>query len=419
MGRSARAALLCTCVALVACGASPDRPGSPGSTDGVTVVGASLERTASRASADDVRELTRAQLEFATDLYQAVRTEVDGDLALGPTSLHTLLAMVGAGARGRTATELADVLHLPLDERLHDSGNALDTLLRSRSNADGVELSIANRVWADDGITLVDDYVDVLAGSYGSPPATTDLSGDPENARASINAWVADNTGGMVEELFPEGSIDQSSRLVLANAVHFDALWTFPFERARTIDAPFTLADGTTVDVPTMQYDEYLPTGRGPGWSAVQLPYDGEQLSMTVVVPQDLEAFEDRLDADLLEQVDRSITDGGIHLQLPRFSADSHLSLADTLAAMGMPSAFGDGADFSGMTGAPDLALATVEHEAVLEVDELGTEAAAASGGVMRGSHGPTITVDRPFVFVVRDEETGAVLFLGRVTDPR
>lgn len=416
MRRWTRPALLCTCLALVACGASTD---DPASTDDMNVVGAAVERAASPASAEDVRALTRAQLEFATDLYQAVRTDVDGDLALGPTSLHTVLAMIGAGARAQTAAEMADVLHLPLDQRLHDSGNALDALLRSRSDARGVDLSIVNRVWADDDLPLIDDYVEILAGSYGAPPAATDLSGQPERARRAINAWVADNTRGMVDELFPEGSIDDQSRLVLANAVHLDALWKFPFERARTVEAPFQLPDGTTVGVPTMQYDEYLPTGRGPGWTAVQLPYDGEQLSMTVIVPDDLDAFEGVLDADLLEQVDGSIVDGGIHLQLPRFAADSHLSLADTLAAMGMPSAFGSAADFSGMTGAPDLAVASIEHEAVLEVDELGTEAAAASGGVMAGSHGPTITVNRPFVFVVRDEQTGAVLFLGRVTDPR
>ena len=140
---------------------------------------------------------------------------------------------------------------------------------------------------------------------------------------------------------------------------------------------------------------------------------------MTVIVPQDLAEFEQHLDEAMLGGILDSIDDGGIHLSLPRFTARSHLSLPDTLAAMGMPTAFGGGADFSGMTGQPDLFLQAVEHEAVVEVDEEGTKAAAASGGAMAGSHGPTVTVDRPFLFLVRDEPTGAVLFLGRVMDPR
>lgn len=403
-------------VALVACGTEPGGAGEP---TGVTVVGASVQRAASEASADEVRALAEAQVAFAVDLYRAVGSERDGDLVLGPSSLHTVLSMVGAGAREGTAAEMAEVLHVRLDDRLHDSANALDRELMSRSDTDGVELTTANRVWADDDLTLQADFVDVLAGRYGAAPATLDITSDPEAAREAVNAWAADRTSGLVEELFPPGTIDADTRLVLANAVHLDAQWKFPFDRVQTSDAPFQLGDGSTVDVPTMRYDEYLPSGRGPGWTAVRLPYDGEQLSMTVIVPDRLQRFEQELSSDLLAEVDASITDGGIHLSLPRFSAQSHLSLAETLAAMGMPAAFSDAADFSGMTGSRDLLLGPVEHEAVLEVDEAGTEAAAASGAGMLGSHGPTVDVDRPFLFVVRDDDTGAVLFLGRVTDPR
>lgn len=411
--RSSLPAVLLVVVLAAACASSPDVAEPPG----VTALGAGVERTSADATTDAVRQLTAAQSAFAVDLYRKVSDDEPGDLVLGPGSLHTALAMIRAGARGQTAAEMDAVLHaegLPL----HETGNALDSELRSRGEARGVDVEIANRIWANRGLPLREEYVNTLARHYGAGLAELDISGSPEGARAAINAWVADATRQKIEELFPQGSIDGNSELVLANALYLQATWKFQFPADRTMDRPFTLLDGSTVTVPTMHYDQYLPSGRGQGWTAVRLPYSGEQLSMTVLVPDDLAAFEERLSPELLAQVEASIADGGIHLSLPRFTARTHLSLAETLAAMGMPSAFG-AADFSGMTHGGGLFLAAVEHEAVVEVDEKGTEAAAASGGVMAGSHGPTITVDRPFLFLIRDEPTGAVLFLGRVTDPR
>lgn len=409
------AAVLATALAAAGCGSAPD-VAEPA---GVTALAVAADREEPSVSAGDLRRLTDAQREFAVDLYRSVSGEVPGDLALGPGSLHTALAMIRAGARGRTATEMDAVLRADrLDGRLHELGNALDGALRERGSTRGVDVDIAHRVWVDDGVELLDDYVDVLASSYGAGLAELDLSGDPDGSRAAINAWVAEATRDKIEELFPAGSIGSDARVVLVNALHLQAKWKFPFPADRTVDQPFRLADGSQVAVPTMQYDVSLPSGRGQGWAAVRLPYSGDELSMTVVVPDDLAEFEARLSPELLGQVDAAIRDGGIHLSLPRFTARTHLSLAGTLAGMGMPSAFG-AADFSGMTRGGGLFLSAVEHEAVVEVDEEGTEAAAASGGVMAGSHGPTVTVDRPFLFVIRDDPTGAVLFLGRVTDPR
>lgn len=409
-------------LALAACGPSTSTPPQATSTlpadpEGVEVLGAGVERV-EPAEAADVSALTAAQTAFALDLYAAVRDQVDGDLVVGPSSLHTVLAMIRAGARGRTAAEMDRVLHADgLD--LHAAGNALDRMLQDRNGAAGVDLATANRLWVQQGLGLTDEYVATIVANYGTGLAAADFAADPQAARAAVNQWVADQTRDMITDLFPPGTIDATTRLVLTNAVHLDAAWTFPFDPDRTDDQPFTLADGTRVDVPTMHYDEYLPTAMGPDWAAVELPYDGEQLSMTIIVPRDLHAFEQQLDTGLLDDILGRITDGGIHLSLPRFTARTHLGLDDTLAGMGMPTAFGPTGDFSGMTGQPDLWLQAVEHEAVVEVDEEGTEAAAASGGAMQGSHGPTITVDRPFLFLVRDEPTGALLFLGRVIDPR
>lgn len=414
---TAAAVLAALGLLLAGCGGPSAAPAAP-EPEGVEVLGAETDRVEPAASDEQIAALTAAQTSFAIDLYQAVADEVDGDLVIGPTSLHAVLAMIRAGARGQTATEMDAVLHADgLD--LHPAGNALDRALRDRNSADGIGLATANRLWVQDGLELTDDYIDTIARHYGAGLAATGFTSDPDAARTAINQWVADGTRNRIDELFPPGSLNAATRLVLANAVFLDAAWHFPFDPQHTSDEPFTLTDGTQVDVPTMHYDEYLPTAVGEDWAAVELPYDGEQLSMTVIVPRDLAAFEQRLDTDLLAGVLSKITDGGIHLSLPRFTARTHLSLNDTLAAMGMPTAFGSGADFSGMTGQPGLWIQAVEHEAVVEVDEEGTQAAAASGGAMALSHGPTVTVDRPFLFLIRDEPTGAILFLGRVTDPR
>ena len=368
----------------------------------------------------DLRLLSQAQTDFALDLYRSVAARDSADVTLGPSSLHTALAMIRAGARGRTATEMDDVLHAtPLAGRLDELSNGLDRRLRGLGADEGVDIAIANRAWRDEDQPVLPDYTRTLLTHYGAGLDALDIAGDPEGAREVVNTWAGEQTQGQVEELFPRGSITANTRLVLANAVHFEADWLFPFPSAATRDQPFLLPDGTTVSVPTMSYDEYLPSGRGPGWTAVRLPYAGEQVSMTVIVPEDLAGFESSLDRARLDQVEASIADGGIHLTLPRFTARTHLSLVETLAELGMPTAFSGEADFSGMSGALGLVLSAVEHEAVVEVDEAGTKAAAASGGAVAGSHGPTVTVDRPFLFVVRDRATSAVLFLGRVTDPR
>jgi serpin B len=222
----------------------------------------------------------------------------------------------------------------------------------------------------------------------------------------------------MIPELFPSGSLDAATQMVLVNAVAMDAPWEFPFDPAATRPTPFTLAYGTVVDVPSMHYDEYLPSLSTEDLRAVELPYGGGALSMVVIAPTDLEAFEAGLTAESLASLMEQIQDGGIHLSLPKWSARTEVEMSDTLSTLGMPSAFGDAADFSGMVDAGGLRLTRVEHEAVIEVDEEGTRAAAATGGAMVLSHGPTIEINRPFLYLIRDQGAGTILFIGRVTNP-
>ncbi len=257
-----------------------------------------------------------------------------------------------------------------------------------------------------------------MSRSYGAPIASADFRTDPEAARQAINRWAAERTRDRIPQLFPQGTIDSTTALVLANAVYLNAEWSLPFNPDNTKQEAFTKLDGTSVSVPVMHFNEYLPTAMGEGWMAAEIPYSGDELSMVVVVPQDLKGFEATLDRAKLDQVFSKLKSGGIHLSLPRFSFSFHTSLVQSLKALGMSSAFGPEADFSAMTNADGHFVAAVEHESFIKVDEKGTEAAAATGSAMASSHGPTITATRPFLFAIRDKATGALLFLGRVLDP-
>ena len=357
---------------------------------------------------------------FAIDLYRAVIASETGNTVISPYSVTFALGMIYAGARGETATEMADVLQstamAPQD--WHEGINAYDLTLDARTAGSPTTWAAANKVWTAPGLALRDDYLDVLTGAYGSPLAEADFVADPDAQRQLVNGWVAERTNDLITELFPPGSLTARTRLVLVNAVALDAPWEFPFDPASTREEPFTRPDGSVVQVPMMHYDEYLPSAWTEEYQAVELPYGGGALSMVVIVPTDLATFEAALTPESLESVIGTIDDGGIHLSLPRWSARTHLTLKETLSALGMPTAFGASADFSGMVEGGGLWLDQVEHEAFVEVDEHGTRAAAATGGEMVDSHGPTVEVNRPYLYVIRDRGAGTILFIGRVTDP-
>jgi serpin B len=387
------------------------------------IEGANLLVRADRESApavsgDEIAALTRSNAEFALDLYRELAAGSDQNIVVGPHSISTALAMVYAGARGETAAEMGDVLHFDaLSGDVSPAFNALDLALTSRSQEGVVDLRLANQGFAAPGLPFLDSYLETLGRDFGAPMAELDFL-DTERARDVINAWAADRTNDRITELFPAGAISAQTVLVIVNAVAMDAAWRYVFDPAQTSDEPFQLADGTVVQVPTMRFDLYLPLVWDEEFAAVELLYGAGDLSMVVILPNDLTAFDAEVDPARLQWIFDAISEQGIHLSLPKFAFKSHTDLDDTLKQLGMTSVY-EAADFSGMTGTPDLFLETVQHEAFIEVDEEGTEAHAATGAGMAVSHGPTITVDRPFFFVIRDRPTGAILFLGRVTDPR
>ena len=368
---------------------------------------------------------------FAFELYQALREE-EGNLFYSPHSISVALAMTYAGARNQTAEQMADTLQFLLEqERLHPAFNWLDAELASRGEGaegkdeEGFRLNIVNAIWGQKDYSFLSTFLDVLAENYGAGLRILDFINETEESRLAINQWVSDQTEGRIKDLIPQDAIDALTRLVLTNAIYFNAAWENPFDEDMTADGPFYLLDDGHVSVPMMKQTESFGYTEGEGYQAVELLYDGCELSMVIFLPEagNLEAFEEGLQSQQVCDIISGLQSTGVTLTMPRFEFDSAFSLKDTLAGMGMPVAFSSGeADFSGMTGNRDLFISAVIHKAFVSVDEAGTEAAAATAVIMPESGPPEptveVTIDHPFIFLIRDIETGAILFVGRVMNP-
>ena len=384
--------------------------------------------TSPDVTTSDLGDLVSGNSAFAFDLYQAL-SQREGNLFYSPYSISLALAMTYAGARGETEQQMADTLHFLSQSRLHNAFNGLDLELASRGEGaqgkdeEGFRLNIVNAIWGQKDYKFLDEFLDVLAENYGAGLRLLDFKNEPEESRITINDWVRDQTEGRIEDLIPRGVIDALTRLVLTNAIYFNAAWLNPFDEDVTQDGAFYLLDGSEVTVPMMMQTESFGYAEGEGYQAVELLYDGEELSMVILLPErgHFEGFEASLNADLLDSIIRDLEYKAVALGLPKFEFESEFSLVDTLAVMGMPIAFSGAADFSGMTGSRDLYIAEILHKAFVSVDEAGTEAAAATAVVMKETaieEPVEFTVDRPFVFLIRDIETGTVLFVGRVANP-
>ena len=386
--------------------------------------------TSPNVSASDSTTLVDNNSEFAFDLYQAL-IQQDGNLFYSPYSISLALAMTYAGARGETEQQMADTLHFALQQdRLHPAFNSLDLALASRGEGakgkddKGFRLHIVNAIWGQKDYKFLPEFLDVLAENYGAGLRLLDFVREPDQSRITINNWVSDQTEGKIEDLIPQGVIDALTRLVLTNAIYFNAAWLNPFDKELTSNGTFHLLDGGDVTVPMMRQTHSFGYTTGDGYQAVELPYDGNQLSMIILLPDSgkIESFQNSLNASLVNHIVSDLQSQEVDLTMPKFQFESEFSLADTLAAMGMPVAFSDEADFSGMTGNRELTITDVVHKAFVSVDEAGTEAAAATAVVVGLTSAPEqpvqVTVDRPFMFLIRDIETGTILFVGQVVNP-
>ncbi len=382
------------------------------------------------ASEADVTALSAGNTAFAVDLYRT-QCQQPGNLFCSPYSVSVALAMTYGGARGTTAEQMAKALRFTLPpERLHPAFRELADTLTSRAKppADqggtGFQLNVANALWGQRGMAFLPAYLSLMEQAYQGGLRQVDFATAPEPARQTINGWVAEQTKQRILDLVPAGQITPDTRLVLTNAVYFLASWAAPFSARATTDAPFTLVDGKQVTVPTMHRTGPMGYAAGEGWQAVGLPYVGEQLAMVAIVPEagTWPAFEQKLTAEHLTGCLAALKRRAVRLAMPRFQATSAMELRAALSSLGMPLAFGGGADFSGMTGTRELSISAVLHKAFVKVNEEGTEAAAATAVVMGRTAIPTdlpqVSLDRPFLFAIVDRPTGAVLFMGRVMNP-
>jgi serpin B len=392
--------------------------------------------------ADDapIPDLVAGNTAFAFDLHAELRRENDGNLLVSPYSVSTALAMTYAGAGGETAIQMAEALSFTLEQpTLHEAFHALTDDLVARGNAEADPdtdqpargLRIANALWGEQTYPFSPDYAALLEEEYGAGLQEVDFIDAPEDAREEINDWVADQTEDRILNIVSEGAITTDTRLVLANAIWFSGAWAVPFDPESTEDADFYLLDFSTVPVPFMFQHEHLAYLSDDGYEVIELPYAGGGFAFTIFLPGggEFAAFEDGLDVENLGPTIDRLVSTDVRLYLPRFTFEFAAGLVEALQALGMTDAFDENrADFTGMVdGTPPepLFVSDVLHKAFISVDEHGTEAAAATVVVMEGATAieeeeepVEVRIDRPFMFVIRDTQTGTLLFLGRVLDP-
>ena len=366
---------------------------------------------------------------FAFNLYQQLKMDNTGNMFYSPYSISTALAMTYAGAAGETEKQMSSTLHFTLPQtQLHPAFNELALQLASRgqgakgTNGKSFSLNIANALWGQQGYNIQSAFLNTLAQNYGAGMNLLDFINSTDASRVTINDWVSSQTNNRIKDLLPRGSIDIYTRLVLTNAIYFDAAWKYPFAKASTHDGTFNLLDGSTMTVPMMNDRDGFGYVKGTGYQAVELPYDGNEISMVIVLPDagKFTAFENSMDFAKVSDIISNLKTGDMVLTMPKFRFDSSFSLKSALTALGMPIAFSDKADFSGISGNNELQITDVIHKAFVAVDEEGTEAAAATGVVVGIVSVPLnqLTVDRPFIFLIRDIKTGTIIFVGRVLNP-
>ncbi|MCP4959226.1 MAG: serpin family protein [Actinomycetia bacterium] len=389
-----------------------------------------VQRVAASVSEADIAAVVAADTEFGFDLFGVVAG--DENVMVSPYSIATALSMLYPGAKGTTASEIADVVHLGVDDRtLHGVRNHIDASLTGPPRPSGEEdtrepftIRPANSAWGQHGYEFLDGYLGVLAENYGAGLRLVDYVGDPEGSRTSINEWVEDATEQRIVDLIPEGAIDDRTRLALVNAIWFKANWAKQFDPAATAPGAFELSDGTEVVVPLMHGDVRTGYTDNDRFEAVRLPYAGDA-AMIVVLPKAGSPVEL---AATLGPDDQEISWGDyeVEITLPSFEFEAEIDLTAALQQLGMSTAFisptmDSGADFTGITEIRELFVTGAFHKTFIALDEQGTEAAAATAvlsGAVSEPGRATFTADRPFLFWIEHSPTGEMLFLGQVTNP-
>jgi serpin B len=386
-----------------------------------------ISHPADTMAANAIESLAGGNTAFAVDLYARLKT-ADGNLFFSPYSISTCLAMTYAGARGDTAAQTARTLHFDTNQlQLAASFGELQKQLNSEQEKKGIELNIANGLWGQKDHLFLPAFLDIAKQSYGATLKQVDFRTHADTARTEINDWVDHKTKGKITDLIQPGVLDPATRLVLVNAIYFKGSWAREFDKHSTTKAPFTVTPNQKPEVPLMNLTDDFKYADVDGLQLLELPYVGDDLSMVVLLPREpdgLKGVEDLLNPQTLDRWLAQAREQKVAVSLPKFKMSAQFSLAKPLAEMGMTDAFSPNANFSGMDGERDLFISAVVHKAFVDVNEEGTEAAAATGVVMRMNAvmmprpTPIFRADHPFIFLIRDTRSGSILFLGRLVDP-
>jgi serpin B len=371
----------------------------------------------------------QANTAFALDLYNKLKT-AEGNIFFSPYSISTALAMTYAGARGNTEREMAEVLHFDMNQGdLHSSFAKLQGHLNELRKKGKIRLSIANALWAQKDYRFLKTFTDVVRKSYEAEAKNVDFRGETENVRKKINAWIEEKTENKIVELLKPGTVSGDTRLILTNAIYFKGNWARQFDKKDTTEMPFKLNSSKSVMVPMMlKKKEMFKYGENTKLQILELPYQGNDLSMVVLLPREIDgirSLENELSTDTLNMWLNNLHKQEVEIYLPKFKSEYEMSLTAHLKDMGMKSAFTPGvADFSGMDGTKSLYISDVLHKAFVNVDEEGTEAAAATAVVVYPTafverRIPVFRADHPFMFLIRDNSTGSILFMGRISNPK
>ncbi|MFA6215572.1 MAG: serpin family protein [Patescibacteria group bacterium] len=380
------------------------------------------------ANLDSIGKTIKGNDEFGLNLYTKYKTK-DGNIFFSPYSISSALAMTYEGAKGQTAAEMQKVFGFLADPTDRRSSFAKIYNDLNAKNED-YQLNTANALWVQKDFPFLADYLNLVEKYYGGKATNLDFINQTEQSRQTINQWVEKKTNNKIQNLLPQGSVSGDTRLILTNAVYFKGTWLFPFEKSSTQKKDFQLTPTNTVTVDMMQlYGKKFNYSETNKLQALEIPYKGDKISMLILLPKnnDLAYLENNLNLKNLNEWKTSMNSEKVTVFLPKYKFDTKYDMAQDLTQLGMPTAFNCSlADFSGMTGKTDLCIDQVIHKAFIEVDEQGTEAAAATAVIMKTSMaGPTqpekiyfFNADHPFIFLIQDKQSGNILFLGRVSDP-
>ncbi len=399
-------------------------------TDGNIALSSLARDTNPQVSDADLAAVVGGNTDFALKAFGQIGTGADTNTVFSPYSITLAVALAAAGARGTTLSGMEQALTFPLpQERLNPAFNKLDLLLATKTtgtvHSDGSvspRLNIVNAVWGQQDFPILPAYLDTVAVNYGAGLRLVDFINAPEDSRITINSWVENQTNERIVNLIPDGAITPDTRIVLTNAIWFKADWASPFRAESTSNRPFFNSNGSSSTVPLMHQTMVFPYAQSNGCQAVDLPYVDGNLSMLVLMPDagTFDSFLSTLTPTRLDDITSQLTNTYIDLSLPKFTFNTAAGLKTILSSLGMIDAFDpNNADFSGIDGLRDLSISSVVHQAFIGVDEKGTEAAAATAIIIGVTAAPppalVVTIDHPFLFLVRDRQTGLILFMGKV----